>query len=94
MLTYPGTRRSLFCVYNICWMCNSAEKAKESKPLKPAHMNAWVSKTDPERIQEQRLNLTKLERALSEMRVKLEKSSMKIDNELSNDSENPRFCRH
>ena len=68
---------------------NSAPKAKESKSSKPAHLNAPVSKTDPGRIeltlQEQRLKCTQLEQALSEMRVELEKSTMEIDNELSND---------
>ena len=48
-----------------------------------------MSKTDPERIklalQEQRLKCAQLEQALFEMRVELEKSSMEIDNELSND---------
>ncbi|KXJ10782.1 hypothetical protein AC249_AIPGENE21812 [Exaiptasia diaphana] len=29
---------------------NSAKKSQECKPLKPAHLNAPVSKTDPERI--------------------------------------------
>ena len=68
---------------------NSAQKAKESRSSKPAHLNAPVSKTDPERIkltlQELRLKCAQLEQALFEMRVELEKSSMEIDNELSND---------
>ena len=68
---------------------NSAQKAKESRSSKPAHLNAPVTKTDPERIkltlQEERLKCAQLEQALSEMRVELEKSSMDIDNELSND---------
>ena len=62
---------------------NSAQKAKESRSSKPAHLNAPVSKTDPERIkltlQEQRLKCAQLEQALFEMRVELEKSSMEID---------------
>ena len=81
MLTYTGTRRSLLCVHNISWMCKQCTKSKG--------MNAPVSKTDPERIkltlQEQRLKCAQLEQALFEMRVELEKSSMEIDNELSND---------
>lgn len=48
-----------------------------------------MSKTDPERIkltlQEQGLKCAQFEQALFEMRVELEKSSMEIDNELSND---------
>ena len=68
---------------------NSAQKAKESRSPKPAHLNAPVTKTDPERIkltlQEQRLKCAQLEQALSEMHVELEKSSMDIYNELSND---------
>ena len=68
---------------------NSAQEVKESRSLKPAHLNAPVSKTDPERIkltlQEQRLKCAQLEQALIEMCVELEKASMEIDNELSND---------
>ena len=44
---------------------NSAQKAKESRSSKPAHLNSPVSKTDPERIkltlQEQRLRCAQLE---------------------------------
>ena len=62
---------------------------KQSRSSKPAHLNAPVSKTDPERIkltlQEQRLKCAQLEQALFEMRVELEKSRMEIENELSND---------
>lgn len=55
--------------------------------MRPAHLNTRVSKTDPEWIQEQRLKCTQLEQALSEVCVELEKSSIEIDNELSNDFE-------
>ena len=69
---------------------NSAQKAKESRSSKHAHLNAPVTKTNPEWIkltlQDQRLECAQLEQALSEMCVELEKSSMDIDNELSNDS--------
>ena len=89
MLTYPGTRKACSVCTTYAGCANSAQKAKESKSSKPAQLNALVSKTDPEGIkltlQEQRLKCTQLEQALSEMRVELEKSSMVIDNELSND---------
>ena len=53
------------------------------------YVNAPVSKTDPERIkltlQGQRLKCAQLEQQLTEMRAELLKSSVEIDNELSND---------
>ena len=66
------------------------KKAKESRSSKPAHLNAPVAKTDPERIkltlQKQRLKCAQLEQAMSEMCLELEKSSMDIVNELTTDS--------
>ena len=70
-----------------------AKKAKESRSIKPAHVNAPVSKTDPERIklvikltlQGQRLKCAQLEQQLTEMRAELLKSSVEFDSELSND---------
>ena len=66
-----------------------ARKAKESKTIKPAHVNAPVSKTDPERIkltlQGQQLKCAQLEQQLKEMRAKLLKSSVEIDHELNDD---------
>jgi len=50
-------------------------KAKESRHLKPAHVNAPVSKTNPERLkltlQAQRLRCAELEKDLNEMREEL-----------------------
>ena len=66
-----------------------AQKAKKSRSIKPAHINAPVSKTDPERIkltlQGQRLKCAELEQQLTEMRAELLKSSVEIDNELNDD---------
>ena len=66
-----------------------AKKAKGKHQLTPAHVDARVSKTDPERIkltvQQQRLQCYELERELNEMRNELQKSSIEVDLELSND---------
>lgn len=66
-----------------------ARKAKESRSIKPAHVNAPVSKTDPERIkltlQGQQLKCAQLEQQLTEMHAELPKSSVEIDNELNDD---------
>ena len=52
-------------------------------------MPLYISKTDPERIkltmQQQRLRCYELERELNEMRHELQKSSIEVDHELSND---------
>jgi len=64
-------------------------KAKESRQLRPAHVNAPVSKTNPERLkltlQAQRLRCAELEKELNEMREELRKSNIEVDHELSND---------
>lgn len=64
-------------------------KAKESRQLKPAHVNAPVSKTNPEQLkltlQAQRLRCAELEKELNEMREELRKSNIEVDHELSND---------
>ena len=87
LIQEPGEACCVCTTYVGC--ANSAQKAKESRSSKPAHLNALVSKTDPERIkltvQEQRLKCVQLEQALFEMCVEIQKSSMEIDNELSND---------
>ena len=66
-----------------------AKKAKDKHQLTPAHVNAPISKTDPERIKltlrQQRLRCYELERELNEMRNELQKSSIEVDHELSND---------
>lgn len=56
-------------------IANDTKKLKENKPLKPAHIKAPISKTDPERVkltlQGQRLRCGELERELNEMRAEL-----------------------
>ena len=63
--------------------------AKERRQLKPAHVKAPVSKTNPERIkltlQGQWLQCAELERELNEMPAELEKANVEVDHELSND---------
>lgn len=67
----------------------SSSNAKERRQLKPAHVKAPVSKTDPERIkltlQGQRLRCAELERELNEMRAEIVKTNIEVDHELSND---------
>ena len=86
----------LICDNSVCESCkeyllstSGCRKAKERRQSKPAHINAPVSKTDPERIkltlQGQRLRCAELERQLNEMRVELEKTNIEVDHELSND---------
>ena len=64
-------------------------KAKEStcRSIKPAHVNAPLSRTDPERIklalQGQRLKRAQLEQQLTEMRAELLKSSVETDHKLN-----------
>ena len=78
---------SVCTTYDAC--VDSAKKAKQCRFSTPAHLNAPVSKTHPERIkltlQEHRLKCAQLEQALSEMRAELRKSSIEIDNDLNND---------
>lgn len=80
----------------VCTTCKNyivsaenARKGRESRSVKPAHVNAPVSKTDPERLkltlQGQRLKCAQLEQRLSEMREELLKSNIEIDHELSDD---------
>ena len=65
------------------------QKAKQRKPSEPAHLFAPISQTTPERIrltlQMQRLKCAELERKLEEMKLEIEKSSVEVDNQLSND---------
>lgn len=57
--------------------------------MKPAHVKAPISKTDPGRIkltlQRQRLQCAELERELNWMRAELVKTNIEVDRELSND---------
>ena len=86
----------LYSQESVCDICNdyavhngAAQKAKQRRLSKPAHVKAPVSKTDPVRLkltlQEQRLRCFELERELCEMRSELQKSSVNVDHELSND---------
>ena len=86
----------LYCQESVCDRCNdyavhngAAQKAKQRRLSTPAHVKAPVSKTDPVRLkltlQEQRLRCSELERELCEMRSELQKSSINVDHELSND---------
>ena len=86
----------LYCQESVCDRCNdyavhngAAQKAKQRRLSTPAHVKAPVSKTNPVRLkltlQEQRLRCSELERELCEMRSELQKSSINVDHELSND---------
>ena len=85
----------LFASESVCPICNEHitaaqnSKSRQSRTLKPAHVKAPVSVTDPRRLkltlQERRLRCTELERQLDEMRTELHKSSINIDHELGND---------
>ena len=83
-----GYQRSKGCLFacnqdaSVCNACceflvyaGNAMKAKESRHLKPAPVNAPVSKTNPERLkltlQAQRLRCAELEKDLNEMREEL-----------------------
>ena len=65
-------RTCVWCLYEYTSCIASVKKAKDRQPLKPAHLNAPVSKTDPERIkltlQHQRLRCHELEQELNNMR--------------------------
>ena len=66
-----------------------ATKAKERKLAKPAHIKAPISKTHPDRVkltlQNQRLRCAELERQLEEMKIEIEKNSVEVGHDLSND---------
>lgn len=92
---HMGFWRSKGCLLlqeeEICVLCNESTRSispvHSSKCLKPAQLNAPVSKTDPQRIkltlQQHRLKCAQLEKELHEMHAELQKSSIEIDNELS-----------
>lgn len=82
----------LFADHSVCPECTehvTQRQKPKSRTLKPAHVKAPVSATDPRRfkltLQEQRLRCSELERQLKEMRNELEKSSINEDHELGND---------
>ena len=53
----------------------------------PVHVNARISKTDPESLttQQQRLRCYELDRELNKMCNELQKTSIEVNHELSND---------
>ncbi|XP_068707882.1 uncharacterized protein [Montipora foliosa] len=63
--------------------------AKQRRMSEPAHLFAPVSKTAPDRLKltlrEQRLKCADLEYQLKEMKSEIEKSSIEVDHNLSND---------
>lgn len=84
---------TMFAVHakNSCCECaDNAKKEKQRQSWKPASKNASVHfRSDPQRIkltlQKQRIKCAELERELSAMRTELQKSSVEVDNDLSND---------
>ena len=90
-----GLKVSCCLPVNLCPICNKHittaqnSKSRQSRTLKPAHVKAPVSVTDPRRLkltlQEQRLRCAEFEGQLDEIRTELHKSSINIDHELGND---------
>jgi len=66
-----------------------SHKAKQKKLAEPAHLFSPVSQTAPERIkltlQMQRFRCAELEQKLEEMKLEIQKSSVEIDHQLSQD---------
>jgi len=64
-------------------------KTKERRLAAPAQVKAPVSKTNPERLkltlQSQRLRCAELEEKLNEMSMEIQRNSIEVDHELSND---------
>ena len=86
----------LYSQESVCDRCNdyavhngAAQKVKHRRLSQPGHVKAPLSKTDPVRLkltlQEQTLRCFELERELCEMCSELQKSSINVDHELSND---------
>ena len=65
------------------------QKAKDEKLNEPAHFFSPVSQTAPQRIkltlQKQRLRCAELERKIHELKAEIEKSSVEVDHQLSED---------
>ena len=63
--------------------------AKQKKLAEPAHLFSPVSQTTPERIkltlQMQRFKCAELEQKLKEMKLEIQKSSVEVDHQLSQD---------
>ena len=68
---------------------NASRKVKQAKLLKPAHIKAPISQTDPQRLrltlQSQRLKCAQLESELNEMRAEILKSDIEVNDKLSDD---------
>lgn len=66
-----------------------SHKAKEKKIAKPAHLFSPISQTAPHRIkltlQMQRLKCAELEQKLEEMKLEIQRSSVEVDHQLSQD---------
>lgn len=66
-----------------------SHKARQKKLAEPAHLFSPVSQTAPEQIklalQMQRLKCAELEQKLEEMKLEIQKSSVKVDHQLSQD---------
>ena len=66
-----------------------SKKAQQKKLAEPAHLFSPVSQTAPERIkltlQMQRLKCAELEQKLEEMKLEIQKSSVEVDHQLSQD---------
>ena len=73
--------------YQYSHKCELSQKAKQRKLAEPAHLFSPVSQTAPERIkltlQMQRLKCAELEQKLEEMKSAIHKSSVEVDNKLS-----------
>jgi hypothetical protein len=78
--------------YKYSHKCELSNKAKQRKLTEPAHLFSPVSQTAPERIkltlQLQRLKCADLEHQINEMKLELQKSSIEVDNSLSQDITN------
>ena len=65
------------------------KRAKEKKLNETAHLFSPISQTAPQRIkltlQKQRLRCAELERKIEEMKTEIEKSSVEVDHQLSED---------
>ena len=75
--------------YQYSHKCELSQKAKQRKLAETAHLFSPVSQTAPERIkltlQMQRLKCAELEQKLEEMKSEIHKSSVEVDNKLSQD---------
>ena len=79
-----------------CVQCNSHDHKlnkirtiQQNKVIKPAHINAPISFTSPDRVkltlQQSRLKCSQLERRIQLMQIELQKSSVVVDHDLSKD---------